>query len=230
MRGMLRPKGRAVWLFVFATLAVSCSRPAGPRPQDSTQTDAGQVPFQNAANAPSDASRLSPVDPNKGSKAESALPFRDSQDLPAGTLVTVRLKEPISSDYPGERLTFGAVVDEPVQVDGNTLLARGASVAGRVGPAVALKLDIEGTELEVLRGGRDFIRSLQRVVICLEFHRKVLARIGRTDVEILAEIAEFRKLRWVDADDPSRVIDPRRSVWEQTNTSHQCDLIGFEDG
>jgi hypothetical protein len=132
MRGMLRPKGRAVWLFAFATLAVSCSRPAGPRPQDSTQTDAGQVPFQNAANAPSDASRLSPVDPNKGSKAESALPFRDSQDLPAGTLVTVRLKEPISSDYPGERLTFGAVVDEAVQVDGNTLLARGASVAGRV--------------------------------------------------------------------------------------------------
>ncbi len=103
-------------------------------------------------------------------------------------------------------------------------------IAGRVGPTVALKLDIEGAELEVLRGGRDFIRSLQRIVICLEFHRKVLARIGRTDVGILAEIAEFRKLRWVDAEDPTRVIDPSRSVWEQTNTSHQCDLIGFEDG
>ena len=103
-------------------------------------------------------------------------------------------------------------------------------IAGRVGPAVALKLDIEGTELEVLRGGRDFIRSLQRVVICLEFHRKVLARIGRTDIGMLAEIAAIRQLRWVDADDPTRVIDPRRSVWEQTNTSHQCDLIGFEDG
>jgi len=100
----------------------------------------------------------------------------------------------------------------------------------RVGSAVALKLDIEGTELEVLRGGKDFIRSLQQIVICLEFHRKVLARIGRTDVGILAEIAGFRKLRWVDAEDPTRVIDPTRSVWEQTNTSHQCDLIGFEDG
>lgn len=103
-------------------------------------------------------------------------------------------------------------------------------IAGRLGPAVALKLDIEGTELEVLRGGRDFIRSLERVVICLEFHRKVLARIGRTDVGVLAEIATIRKLRWVDAEDPGRVIDPGRSVWEQTNTSHQCDLIGFEDG
>jgi len=101
--------------------------------------------------------------------------------------------------------------------------------SGRVGSSVALKLDIEGTELEVLRGGQDFIRSLRQVVICLEFHRKVLARIGRTDVGILAEIATIRKLRWVDAGDPTRVIDPRRSVWEQTNTSHQCDLIGFED-
>ena len=91
-------------------------------------------------------------------------------------------------------------------------------IAGRVGSSVALKLDIEGTELEVLRGGRDFIRSLRHVVICLEFHRKVLARIGRTDVGILAEIAGIRRLRWVDAEDPSRVIDPRRSVWEQTNT------------
>ena len=36
--------------------------------------------------------------------------------------------------------------------------------------------------------------------------------------------------RWVDAENPGRVIDPLRSVWEQTNTSHQCDLIGFEDG
>jgi len=132
MRG-LRPKGRAVWLLMLAMLAVSCSRPAGPRPEDATQTDAGQVPFQNAANAPAGATpHLSPVDPNKGSMGESSLPFRDSQDLPAGTLVTVRLKEPISSDYPGESLGFGAVVDEPVQVEGTTLLPRGASVAGRV--------------------------------------------------------------------------------------------------
>ena len=95
-------------------------------------------------------------------------------------------------------------------------------IAGRIGPScigssVALKLDIEGTELKVLR-------------VCPEFHRKVLARIGRTDVGILAEIAGIRKLRWVDAEDSGRVIDPCRSVWEQTNTSHQCDLIGFEDG
>ena len=75
-------------------------------------------------------------------------------------------------------------------------------VAARVGPAVALKLDIEGTELEVLRGGKDFIRSLRQVVICLEFHRKVLARIGRTDVGMLAEIETIRKLRWVDASVP----------------------------
>jgi hypothetical protein len=132
MRDLLRPKGRAVWLLAFATLAVSCSRPAGPSPE-AAQTDADQVPFQNAANtSASPTPALLPVDPNKGLNGESSLPFRDSHDLPAGTLVTVRLKEPISSDYPGESLTFGAVVDEPVLVEGATLLPRGASVAGRV--------------------------------------------------------------------------------------------------
>lgn len=101
-------------------------------------------------------------------------------------------------------------------------------IAPRVGGMVALKLDIEGGELEVFRGGAEFIRSRAALVVCLEFHRKVLARIGRSDGEILAEIAGLRNLRWVDAEDPARVIDPRRSVWEQTQTSHQCDLIGFD--
>jgi len=103
-------------------------------------------------------------------------------------------------------------------------------IAPRVSKMVALKLDIEGGELEVFRGGADFIRSCDALVVCLEFHRKVLARIGRSDAEILAEIARLRRLRWVDAEDPNRVIDPGRSVWEQTQTSHQCDLIGFDDG
>jgi hypothetical protein len=49
-----------------------------------------------------------------------------------GTLLTVRLKSPINSDFPKNSAAFVALVDEPVVVEGATLVPRGASVAGRI--------------------------------------------------------------------------------------------------
>jgi hypothetical protein len=46
-------------------------------------------------------------------------------------LLTVRLEDPISADRNAHGV-FSAVVDEPVVVDGNVLVARGAGVVGRV--------------------------------------------------------------------------------------------------
>ena len=57
---------------------------------------------------------------------ETSLPFHDSNSLPAGTLLTVRLKNPISAEIPDANLAFEAVVDEPVAVEGNQLVPRGA--------------------------------------------------------------------------------------------------------
>ena len=69
---------------------------------------------------------------NSGTNPGSGLPFHDSQNLPAGTLLTVRLKNPISADNPGANAKFEAVVDEPVVIAGNPLIPRGVTVAGRV--------------------------------------------------------------------------------------------------
>ncbi len=77
---------------------------------------------------------------DSGPKPETALPFHDPQNLPAGTLLTVRLKNPISAENPGANGTFEAVVDEPVVIEGNKLVPRGAIVAGRVESARASKL------------------------------------------------------------------------------------------
>ena len=63
---------------------------------------------------------------------DAGLPFHNSQNLPAGTLLTVRLKHPISTESPGNDGTFEAIVDEPVVVEGNRLVPRGATVSGRV--------------------------------------------------------------------------------------------------
>jgi hypothetical protein len=50
------------------------------------------------------------------------------------------LKNPISADNPGGSGTFEAFVDEPVMVEGNALVPRGASVAGRVESARASRV------------------------------------------------------------------------------------------
>ena len=68
---------------------------------------------------------------------ETGLPFHDSQNLPAGTLLTVRLKYLIAAQNPAANGTFEALVDEAVVVEGNRLVPRGAVVEGRVESARA---------------------------------------------------------------------------------------------
>jgi hypothetical protein len=65
-----------------------------------------------------------------------ALPFVNSQQagnvIPAGTLISVRLQNTVSSASatPGEK--FEAVLDEPVVINGQTIAPKGAAVTGRV--------------------------------------------------------------------------------------------------
>src|SRR5207248_10256820 len=71
---------------------------------------------------------------------ESDLPFRDPQTLPAGTLLTVRLKNPVSAENPDADRTFQAVVDQPIVIEGNKLVPAGTLVSGRVESARASNL------------------------------------------------------------------------------------------
>jgi hypothetical protein len=113
-----------------------CARPSGPQSDDAAvHADQHTVPFQSgesAASASQDSRAPQQTGPNLGSNPETGLPFHDPQNLPAGTLLTVRLKNPINAENPGANGTFEAVVDEPVVIEGNKLVPRGAIVAGRV--------------------------------------------------------------------------------------------------
>jgi hypothetical protein len=154
MKGRLTPNGPALCLILVVAVSMSCSRPTGLKPEDSAQTDPHQVPFQDPAAAPGNAapapqlSTSKEQERKKTQKQDSPVSPRDSQDIPAGTLVVVRLKNPISSEYPGEKLNFSAVVDQPVLVDGNTLIPRGSKVSGRV----------ESSRASQLRRNRGYIR------------------------------------------------------------------------
>jgi hypothetical protein len=52
--------------------------------------------------------------------------------VPPGTAVTVRLQTPVSSVSSRLGETFDAVLDEPLVVDGRTVVPRGAAVRGKV--------------------------------------------------------------------------------------------------
>jgi hypothetical protein len=103
------------------------------------QSDQPQVPFHDGDGKLSPASDSSRAQ-ESGLPPETSLPFRDPQNLPAGTLLTVRLKNPISAEDPDANRTFQAVVDQPVVIEGNKLVPAGTLVSGRVESARASNL------------------------------------------------------------------------------------------
>lgn len=121
-------------------------------------------------------------------------PFQNSPLLPAGALVTVRLKVPLIADS-GSRDSFEAVLDEPVVVEGNTLIPRDAIVSGRIESAhtsrvtpdrgfVRLTLDsvqVDGLDVPIQTASL-FARSLPRAdsdsdTIRLEKGRRMTFRL-----------------------------------------------------
>ena len=126
-------RGQTTCLMLLALLGVSgCNGPASvPGDESSAPTDQHQAPFHDEASksvASGSAKLLNASD--QGAKPDN-LPFQD-ENLPAGTLVTVSLKDAISAGSSSLHNTFNAVVDEGVVIEGNMLVPRGTIVSGRV--------------------------------------------------------------------------------------------------
>ena len=83
-----------------------------------------------------------------------------------GSFVTVRLNQPLSSDYNQQGDTFVATLASPLVVDGVVVARRGQTVAGRVTEAVKAgrvkgtsRLGLELTELTLADGQRVPVRT-----------------------------------------------------------------------
>jgi hypothetical protein len=141
-----RPRGLTLWLLLLPLVwEAGCSRPVGlTAPEDAPPPDQHQVPFHEGNSVANGTPAAMGQD--RGLKPGTDLPFRDPQNLPAGTLLTVRLKSSVSADNPKGRDTFEAVVDEPVTIEGNTLVPRGASVVGRIESASGASARISETK------------------------------------------------------------------------------------
>lgn len=92
----------------------------------------GRPPADNASN--SSGSQKLPFDRQPASAgvspSQSLIP--STSKVPEGTPIPVRLQSALSSASSHAGDTFNAVVDEAVEVDGKTLIAKGAPVVGRV--------------------------------------------------------------------------------------------------
>lgn len=112
-------------LLLSGFLLTSCSRsvrvPEGGANQDS------QAPFQTTA-----ATQGGPSVQREFHPQEDGLPFQDAHTVPAGTLLTVRLSDPLIAGAEESTNTFVAVIDQPVVIDGKTVLPRGINVVGKV--------------------------------------------------------------------------------------------------
>ena len=140
--------------FSLVTLAGS-SLPLLAQDTANTPPSRGWRKFNDSRPADPAASRTAPAEPSGSAFEPSAGPLT----LPAGTFVTVRLNEPLSSDHnrPGD--TFTATLSQPLVANGLVIARRGQTIAGRVAEAEKAgrikgtsKLGFELTEITVADG------------------------------------------------------------------------------
>lgn len=104
------------FVLLAVVFAVACGKPTGvPQPSPG---NAQKLPFDRASRA------------NGISPSQTLIP--PTKRLVEGTTLTTRLRQTLSSANAQSGTSFSGTLDEPVEVDGQPLIARGALVTGRV--------------------------------------------------------------------------------------------------
>jgi hypothetical protein len=107
---------RVIIVLLTLSLLSACSRP--PADNASNSADSQKLPFDREP-------RSTGISPS-----QSLIP--STTKLPEGTPIPIRLQKALSSASSHAGDTFSATIDEPVVIDGQTLVDRGTPAAGRV--------------------------------------------------------------------------------------------------
>jgi hypothetical protein len=107
-------------ILLAVSLTCSCSRPPNSADDSSANSGTQKLPFDRQPRS-SDVG----VSPH-----QSLIP--SATQLPEGTAIPVRLQKALSSAWSGTGDTFSATLDEPLVIDGQTLVGRGTTATGRV--------------------------------------------------------------------------------------------------
>jgi hypothetical protein len=103
-------------IMLMLSLLCACGRP--PADSASNSADSQKLPFDRQP-------RSTGISPS-----QSLIP--SATKLPEGTPIPIRLQSALSSASSHAGDTFSATIDEPVVIDGQTLIARGTPATGRV--------------------------------------------------------------------------------------------------
>jgi hypothetical protein len=158
MRTVSKPPARTLLALLILLCGFGCAHPAN---QNTAAKSGQEVPFRDLGDSPvaMTPSESSLAIPQDGAGPPRDVPFHP-RNLPAGTLLSVRLNDAISADGRRAAVSFTATLDEPIMIDGRTAVPRGATVAGQVESAERaspsdrrgyLRLTLNSIEV----GGRD---------------------------------------------------------------------------
>ena len=123
---------RLLLIVLVAALIVGCNKAPTTAPTDETAQNPQQAPFtQNPPQAqPGTDSGTAVANSDAIEPSKSLVPAVLS--IPAGTSIYIRLQSAVSSGSSRSGDAFEAVIDQPVTVNGETLIPRGAQATGRV--------------------------------------------------------------------------------------------------
>jgi len=93
------------------------------------------------------------------------------------------------------------------------------------GGNVAIKIDVEGGELDVLKGAAETISSARKCVITVEAHPRVAKRTKRDPVECLRFLQSLRPFRFVIAETEESPLTSFPLIYEGQTAN--CNVIGW---
>ena len=126
------PSVRTAVVLLMLSFLCACARP----PAENANTPSQNLPFDRQ-------SRSTGVSPS-----QSLIP--STTKLPEGTPIPIRLQSALSSASSHAGDTFSAIIDEPVVVDGQTLISPGTPATGRVLEAKPSQRSLEPGYLRVV--------------------------------------------------------------------------------
>jgi len=95
-----------------------------------------------------------------------------------------------------------------------------------IATTLALKIDVEGQEIQLLQGAQELIKNAHKVIILIEVHPEVLARTNHCPDDLFATAELCRDFDWIVPLYDNTPVDRNRSFFEQVPKG-QYDIIGI---